>query len=92
LLLHDGCTGVAVISTVEPIELQFDEHKLLIVYARDLKPFERTLRQAGVARDDCLRLITDGEHLHNSDARNAEVFQQFCYRLGVGETAERVSW
>src|SRR5437867_1661363 len=28
LLLHDGCTGVAVIFTTEPIEVQFDEHKL----------------------------------------------------------------
>jgi hypothetical protein len=92
LLLHDGCTGVAVISTAEPIELQFDEHKLLIVYARDLRPFERRLRQVGVAREDRLPLITDAEHLHNSESRFAADFQQFCYRLGVGETAERVSW
>jgi len=92
LLLHDGCTGVAVISTAEPIELQFDEHKLLIVYARDLQPFERVLAQSAVVRDDRLRLITDAEHLHNSEARYAGEFQQFCYRLGVGETAERVNW
>src|SRR5947209_6196560 len=30
LLLHDGCTGVAVLSTTEPMEVQFDEHKLLV--------------------------------------------------------------
>ena len=41
LLLNDGCTGTAVISTAEPMEVQFDEHKLLIVYAHDLRPFER---------------------------------------------------
>jgi hypothetical protein len=92
LLLHDGCTGVAVVSTAEPVELQFDEHKLLIVYARDLRLFERVLGQSGIARDDRLRLITDAEHLHNSEARYAAEFQQFCYRLGVGETAERVNW
>src|SRR5579884_1874526 len=34
LLLHDGCTGVAVLSASGPMEVQFDEHKLLIVYAR----------------------------------------------------------
>src|SRR5207249_4502308 len=28
LLLNDGCTGIAVISHNEPMEVQFDEHKL----------------------------------------------------------------
>lgn len=92
LLLHDGCTGIAVISTEHPIELQFDEHKLLIVYARDLRPFCAILRNAGINPDQGLKLITEGEHLHNSDAHGAEVFQQLCYRLGVGETVERVNW
>src|SRR5947209_18025794 len=67
LLLHDGCTGVAVISGTGPMEVQFDEHKLLVVYARDLEPFERILRQAGIPRDDQLKLITEGEHLHSTD-------------------------
>jgi len=92
LLLHDGCTGVAVISTEAPIEVQFDEHKLLYVYASDLAPFQRILRHAGVPRSQRLKLITEGEHLHASDVRHASAFQQLCYRLGVGEAAERVSW
>lgn len=92
LLLHDGCTGVAIISTSAPIELQFDEHKLLVVYARNLRPFEEAMAEAGVPRDDSLKLITEGEHLHNSEVRYADEFQQLCYRLGVGEAAERVSW
>ena len=46
LLLHDGCTGVAVISKIAPMEVQFDEHKLLVVYARDLQPFEGILQAA----------------------------------------------
>jgi len=92
LLLNDGCTGVAVIGTAGPMEVQFDEHKLLVVYARDLEPFECILRQAGVCRDDKMKLITEGEHLHSSEPRHASNFEQFCYRLGVGEAAERVSW
>jgi hypothetical protein len=92
LLLHDGCTGVAVLSTVTPMEVQFDEHKLLVVYAADLKPFQRLLRRYGVARDDRLKLITEGEHLHSTDPAYREVFEQLCYRLGVGEPAEQVSW
>jgi hypothetical protein len=92
LLLHDGCTGVAVLSTSGPMEVQFDEHKLLVVYAADLKPFERIFRQYDVARNDRLKLITEGEHLHSSDPAHRDVFEQLCYRLGVGEAAEHVSW
>src|SRR5262249_34722468 len=92
LLLNDGCTGVAVIGTARPMEVQFDEHKLLVVYARDLEPFADILHQAGVPRDDRLRVLTEGEHLDSSEARHAADFEQFCYRLGVGEAAERVNW
>ena len=92
LLLNDGCTGVAVISTTEPMEVQFDEHKLLVVYARDLEPFERVLRQAGVGRDDTLKLITEGEHLHSTEPHHADAFEQLCTRVGIAESAERVNW
>jgi len=87
LLLHDGCTGVAVISASGPMEVQFDEHKLLVVYARDLEPFERILRQAGIPRNDKLKLITEGEHLHSTDPAYVDAFEQLSYRLGVGEEA-----
>ena len=87
LLLNDGCTGLAVIATDRPMEVQFDEHKLLVVYARDLKPFERILRRAGIARDDTMKLITEAEHLHSTDDRFSDCFDQFCYRLGIGEPA-----
>jgi hypothetical protein len=92
LLLHDGCAGVAVIATGGPMEVQFDEHKLLVVYAHDLAPFEAILAEAGVARDDQLKLITEGEHLHASEPRFADAFDLFCARVGVGEAAERVNW
>lgn len=92
LLLNDGCTGVAVISGNGPMEVQFDEHKLLVVYARDLKPFESILQRAGIRRDDRLKLITEGEHLHSTDPRHAEHFEQLCQRMGVGVGAEQVSW
>ncbi len=87
LLLNDGCTGVAVISTAAPMEVQFDEHKLLVIYARDLRPFERILDQAGVHRDDRMKLITEAEHLHSTDDRFSDSFEQLCYRLGIGELA-----
>jgi hypothetical protein len=91
LLLNDGCTGSAVISTAEPMEVQFDEHKLLVVYARNLAPFEAVLRRHGVAQDDRLKLITEGEHLHATAPGHEEEFERLCCRVGVVEPGERVS-
>jgi hypothetical protein len=92
LLLHDGCTGIAVLSAGRPVEIQFDEHKLLIVYAEELEPFERALAGAGIPRNDDLKLITEGEHLHNTTPHYLNQFEQLCLRVGVGEMAEHVSW
>jgi hypothetical protein len=91
LLLNDGCTGVAVLARGEPMEVQLDEHKLLIIYARDLAPFEDILSASGIRRDDALRLITEGPHLHSTDPQYFQQFEQLCYRLGIGEPAEHVS-
>lgn len=91
LLLHDGCTGVAVMTTGGGKEVQFDEHKLLVVYAADLEPFEAVFLQAGIARDDGLKLITEGEHLHSTEESYAEQFDQLCTSVGVTEPAERIS-
>ena len=92
LLLNDGYTGVAVIARGGPMEVQFDEHKLLVVYARDLAAFERILEDFTIARDDSLKLITEGEHLHSSDPLHFGQFEQLCCRLGIGEPAEHVNW
>jgi hypothetical protein len=83
LLLHDGCTGLAVVDNGVPAEVQFGEHKYLTVYAEDLEPFERILYQADVPRDDRLKLITEGNHTHCSSPDYAAAFEQMCYRLGV---------
>jgi hypothetical protein len=92
LLLHDGCTGIAALSTTGPMEVQFDEHKLLVIYAPELEPFVEVMERHGIRRDDCLRLITEGEHLHSTDPKHHPEFEQLACRLGVGEAVERVSW
>jgi hypothetical protein len=92
LLLNDGCTGVAVLARGQAMEVQFDEHKLLVVYARDLAPFECVLQDFGIRRHDALRLITEGEHLHSTDPQHFPQFEQMCFRLGIGEPAEHVNW
>jgi hypothetical protein len=85
LLLNDGCTGVAVLSARRPVEVQFDEHKLLYVYAPRLKPFKQALRGMGVRRRKAMPLIAEAEHLHHSTDEYAEQFKQLCLRIGVGD-------
>jgi hypothetical protein len=90
LLMHDGCTGIAVMSTEGPMEVQFDEHKLLVVYAPNLAFYENVMKAHGIRRNDKLKLITEGEHLHSTDQTYRDQFEQLCYRLGVGKSFERV--
>ena len=45
MLVNDGCTGIAVLNPGIPQEIQFDEHKLLIVYGNELSDFEVDLSQ-----------------------------------------------
>jgi len=86
LLTHDGCTGVAVLAeNGEPIEVQFDEHKLFHVYAPELKPFRRALKKLGVPRLKDLPLISEAEHFHHSTDDYADSFRQLCLRVGVGD-------
>jgi hypothetical protein len=91
LLMNDGCTGIAIMSSSEPMEVQFDEHKLLMVYARDLKPFSRILKVHGVPRDDEMKLISEGEHLHGSEESHYGLFRELCYRIGVGRLSSVVN-
>jgi hypothetical protein len=52
LLMNDGCTGIAVLNPALPQEVQFDEHKLLIVYGKPLQRYEQIFRRYGVPRID----------------------------------------
>jgi hypothetical protein len=83
LLLHDGCTGMAALNPNGPMEVQFDEHKLVFVYAHDLEPFEEILVRYGLKRDDTLKFISEAEHLHSTDDVYQEHFSELLYRLGI---------
>ncbi len=85
LLLNDGCTGVAVLSAQAPLEVQFDEHKILCVYASDLKPFKRALRDLGLRRRKLLPLISEAEHLHHTSPDQEGQFHELAMKLGVGD-------
>ncbi len=86
LLTNDGCTGIAVLNPSIPQEVQFDEHKLLIVYGEDLKAYERVLQRYGVQRDDNLQFITEAEHVHSSSEEYLQQFEELKMRLGMDAT------
>ncbi|MEK6233869.1 MAG: hypothetical protein N2C14_04075, partial [Planctomycetales bacterium] len=83
LLLNDGFTGIAALNPNIPREVQFDEHKLLIMYADDLAPFEAVLKKYGLVRDDRMKFITEGEHVHSSTDDFQDRFQELQMRLGM---------
>lgn len=83
LLLNDGCTGVAVLNPNIPQEVQFDEHKLLIVYGKPLQPFEEILQARGVRREDGIKFITEAEHVHSSSEHYCQQFDELRMRLGI---------
>jgi len=85
LIMKDGYTGLAVLRPDVPMEVQFDEHKLLFVYAKNIRPFERVLLDHGLDRDDSLKLISEGEHLHLTEERFLDQFNEMKMRLGVDE-------
>ena len=83
MLTNDGCTGLAVLNPHVPLEVQFDEHKLLIVYGSDLTPFEHVLEDHGIYCRDELRFITEAEHVHSSNDEYVNQFEQLRSRLGM---------
>src|SRR5262249_24986277 len=83
LLLNDGCTGIAVLNAAVPLEVQFDEHKLLIAYGQDLQAFEDVLRYRRVACNDQMKFITEAEHVHSSSEQYQQQFEELRTRLGM---------
>ena len=83
LLLNDGCTGIAVLNPSIPQEVQFDEHKLLIVYGQPLIDYEQVFRRFGVACDAKMKFLTEAEHVHSSNDRYAQQFEELKTQLGM---------
>jgi hypothetical protein len=83
LLMNDGCTGMAVLNPSIPQEVQFDEHKLLIVYGNPLRAYETVFARFGVRRDDQMKFITEAEHVHSSSDKYFQSFDELKLRLGM---------
>jgi hypothetical protein len=85
ILLDDGCMGMAVLNPRIPMEIQFDEHKLLIVYGQELSVFEDNLTEYGIVCNDDMKFITEAEHVHSSSDEFADRFEQLKYRMGIDD-------
>ena len=83
MLVNDGCTGIAVLNPQTPQEVQFDEHKLLIVYGQKLTPFEGTLIDAGLNCCEDMKFITEAEHVHSTNDEYIARFEELKMRLGI---------
>jgi hypothetical protein len=85
MLLNDGCTGIAVLNPRVLVEVQFDEHKLLIIYGHDLSEFEAVLADHGIDCDDEIKFLAEAEHVHSSSDQFARQFDELRYRLGIDD-------
>ena len=86
LLMNDGCTGIAVLNPQIPQEVQFDEHKLLIVYGKPLRGLRsRSSRRFGVRRDDQMKFITEAEHVHSSSDKYCPAVRRAEDAAGDGQ-------
>jgi hypothetical protein len=85
LLLNDGCTGIAVMNPDTPQEVQFDEHKLLIIYGDPLDSFEEILQGRDVWLRPDIHFITEAEHVHSSKDEYCRQFEQLKIRLGIDD-------
>ena len=86
LLLNDGCTGISVRSSRMPKEVRFDEHKLIIVCAKSLSPFEKILHWHGIPRNETMKLLTDAEHVHITRDEYIQRFKTLQVALGMDES------
>jgi len=83
MLVNDGCTGIAVLNPRIPQEVQFDEHKLLIVYGKDLTPYEGALIDSGLNCREEMQFLTEAEHVHSTNDNYIGRFEELKMRLGI---------
>jgi hypothetical protein len=66
-----------------PQEVQLDEHKLLIVYGKDLRKYEMVMVDGRVPCREDMKFITEAEHVHSTCERYVEEFEELRMRLGM---------
>lgn len=85
MLVNDGCTGIAVLNPRIPQEVQFDEHKLLVVYGKELKDYELALIDSHLDCREDMKFITEAEHVHSTNDEYIQRFEELKMRLGIDD-------
>ena len=85
MIVNDGCTGIAVLNPQMPMEIQLDEHKMLVMYGRDLEQLEEILTEFGLQRDDGMKFLTEAEHVHSSTEEFQRQFESLSCLLALEE-------
>ena len=85
MLVNDGCTGLAVLNPRIPQEVQFDEHKLLVVYGKELKDYELIMIDSHLDCREDMKFITEAEHVHSTNDEYIARFEELKMRLGIDE-------
>jgi hypothetical protein len=83
LLLNDGCAGIAVLNPAKQQEVQFDEHKMMIIYGSTLDAYEKILISHDVYIDPKIKFLTEAEHVHSSSEKYYDQLMQLATRLGI---------
>ena len=83
LLLDDGCSGIAVLNPRLPLEVQLDEHKLLIAYGKDLTAYENVMIDCNVSCHEEMKFITEAEHVHSTTDQYIDQFEELKLQLGM---------
>lgn len=85
LFMDDGCAGIAVMNPQSAQEVQFDEHKLIIVFAHKLAQYQELLQRYCIAYRERIRFITETGHMHISHEQYQREFDTLAQQLGCEE-------
>jgi hypothetical protein len=83
LLLNDGFMGLAVYNEAVPAEVQLTQHKIIQIFALDLKPFRQVLNRYRIEENPELKFLFEDFHLHLEKEDDRIVLQSLKERLGV---------
>jgi hypothetical protein len=86
LLLNDGCTGISISAPRSSSVVKFDEHKLILVYAKSLLPFESILRRHDIPLNEAMPILMDAEHVHITRDEYFQQFKTLQVSLGMDES------
>ena len=86
LLLNDGMLGVAAMNPGRGLEVQLEEHKMLVIYGSPQELFEFELESYGVLENEGIRTIYDYEHRHVWGEDHEERLDELRVALGLDGT------